>query len=106
MNSVVAGREGDRIRLNLSSELREIVNPSILEEIQQAISSILNVSCRLEFVSDQVADVETPFEARQRQLEAQRQAAIAAIKASEIARKFNRAFGAELVESSVRKIDG
>lgn len=97
--------QAENIRLLLSPELKELAGPAITQEIQQAIKSKLNVLCKLELVARQHVDVETPFEARNRQQELDRQAAIGTIKSSEIVRKFNQAFGAELVEDSVVKID-
>ncbi len=105
INSVVDSSESNYFRLKLSPELKEIVSPSIEQEIRQAFESKLNVSCRLEFMAQSKLENETPYEARIRQQEAHRQAAISVIKESEVVIKLNRAFGAELVESSVRKID-
>ncbi len=91
------------IRLILKPELKELANSTIAMQIQQAIDSKLNVSCKLEFIARQGIETETPYETRQQQQELERQAAICTIKASETVRKFNQAFGAELVENSVRK---
>ena len=105
MNSVVESFESNRLRLNLGAELKEIINPAIEWEILQAVEKKLNVSCKLELIAQSKLVCETPYEARIRQQEAHRQAAISMIKESEVVAKLNRAFGAELIESSVRKID-
>lgn len=105
VNSVVDSFESNHLRLKLSPELKEIVSPAIEQVIRQALETKLNVSCKLEFLAESVLQNETPYEARIRQQETHRQAAISVIKESEVVIKLNRAFGAELVESSVRKID-
>ena len=89
----------------LSPELKELASPAIAQNIQQAINSKLNVSYKIEFIGRQNIELETPYQARQRQQEVDRQMAIGKIKESEIVRKFNRALGAELVEDSVKEID-
>jgi len=105
VNSIVDSLESNRLRLKLTPELRELVNPNIEQEIQQAVESKLNVSCKLEMISQSALEAETPYQSRIRVLEKQRQAAIGVIRQSETVKKLNRAFGAELVESSVRKIE-
>lgn len=105
VNSVVESFESNCLRLNLGAELKEIVNSAIEWEIQQAVEKKLNVSCKLELIGQSKLACETPYEARVRQQEEHRQAAISVIRESEVVVKLNRAFGAELVESSVRKID-
>ena len=104
-NSIVDSFESNHLRLKLSPELRELVNPGIEQEIRQAVESKLNVSCKLEMIAEAQLNSETPYEARVRVQEERRQAAIVAIRQSETVKKLNRAFGAELVESSVRKIE-
>ncbi len=105
VNSAVDSFESNHLRLKLSPELKEIVSPAVEQEIRQSIESKLNVSCKLEFMAESKLEIETPYEARIRQQEAHRQAAIAVIKESEVVIKLNRAFGTELVESSVRKVE-
>jgi len=105
VNSAVVSFESNHLRLELSPELREIINSNIEAEIQHAVENKLNVSCRLEFIAQPNLISETPSQARIRQRNAQRKAAISKIKESEVMIKLNRTFGAELVECSVRKID-
>ncbi len=105
VNSALDTFDADKIRLIISPELKDIASASILLEIQQAITSKLNVSCKLDLIGQPNVGLETPFEARKGQQEADRQIAINVIRGSEIVSKFNRAFGAELIESSVAKHD-
>ncbi|MDX8399346.1 MAG: DNA polymerase III subunit gamma/tau C-terminal domain-containing protein, partial [Gallionellaceae bacterium] len=105
VNSIVDSFESNHLRLKLSPELRELVNTGIEKEIRQAVQSKLNVSCKLEIIAEARLSSETPYQARVRVQEELRQAAIVAIRQSETVKKLNRAFGAELVESTVRKIE-
>ncbi len=105
VNSVVDSFESNHLCLKLTPELREIVSPAIEQEIRQALESKLDVSCKLEFLAQSKLENETPYEAKNRIKEAHRQAAISVIKESDVVIKLNRAFGTELVESSVRKVD-
>lgn len=105
VNSVTDSFESNHLCLMLSPELKEIISPAIEKEIRRALDSKLDVSCKVEFIAESKLQIETPYQARIRQQEANRQAAISAINESEVVIKLNRAFGAELVESSVRKID-
>lgn len=106
VNSVLEFVPPDTCRLLLRPELKELASPAIAGNIQQAIHSKLDVSYKMEFIAREGIEVETPYQARQRQQESDRQTAIGKIRESELVKKFNRAFGAELVEDSVRKIDG
>ncbi len=81
------------------------MNATIREEITQAINSKLGVSLKLDLLAQELLEVETPQQARNRELEEQRQAAIDAIRKEDIVRKLHGAFGAELIESSVKKVD-
>ena len=105
VNSIVASFDSGRLCLKMTPELKELVNPGIEKEIQQAIESKLEVSCRLELISQPQLDVETPSQARSREQEEHRLSAIESIKQSDSVKKLKHAFGAELVETSVRKID-
>ncbi|NNE64389.1 MAG: hypothetical protein HKN34_09920 [Gammaproteobacteria bacterium] len=105
VNSVLEFLPPDKFRLSLSPELKELASSNIAMDIQQAINSKLNVSYRLEFNARQSIEKENPFQARKRQQELDRQMAIGVIKESEVVRKFNQAFGAELIEDSVKKLD-
>lgn len=89
----------------MTPEMKELVNPAREAEIQQAIESKLGVSCKLELKTQPKLDVETPYQAKVRGQEEHRQSAIESIRQSDTVKKLNRAFGAELVEASVRKID-
>ncbi len=105
MNSIVDLYDANHLRLLMTAEIKNLVNLGTEAEIQQAIEARLAVSCKLELTSRAQLDVETPHQVRIRELEEQRQRAIGTIRDSEVVKKLGRAFGSELVESSVRKID-
>lgn len=81
-----------------------MVKPEVVAQIRQAIETRLGVSLSLELDSCPRFGVETPQQSRQRELAAERQQAIAAIRQDSLVRKLHSAFGAELVESSVKKL--
>ena len=76
-----------------------------MAEIRQDLERRLGVSLRLEFRALSELGTSTPVEARDRRLEDERSAVIAAIRDDKIVRKLGRALAAELDESSVVKID-
>lgn len=105
INSIVESYGQNHLCLILQPEILELVNATIRGEITQAIASKLGVSLKLDLRAQDQLEVETPQQARIRELEEQRQAAINAIRQEDIVRKLHQAFGAELVESSVKKVD-
>lgn len=105
INSIVESYGQNHLCLILQPEILELVNATIRGEITQAIASKLGVSLKLDLRAQDQLEVETPQQARIRELEEQRQAAIDAIRQEDIVRKLHQAFGAELVESSVKKVD-
>ncbi len=105
MNSTLDRLDDHRIRLSLNSEIFKLADSQIEDEIRQAIASKLGVSLKLELVAQDQLLVETPRLFLQRRLQERRLAAIDEIKRDSIVRKLGDAFGAELVESSVRNID-
>ncbi len=105
INSVVESYDRNHLCLKLQPEILELVNATIREEITQAIASKLGVSLTLDLRAQDQLEVETPQQARIREQEEQRQAAIDAIRQEDIVQKLHQAFGAELVESSVKKVD-
>jgi len=105
LNSTLESLQQDYLCLNLASELLDLVNPTIEDEIRQAIEIKLGVSLKLELIAQDEPEVETPQQFKQRELQEQRQATIEAIRQEGIVKKLNDAFGAELIESSVRKIN-
>ncbi|MHC4221957.1 MAG: DNA polymerase III subunit gamma/tau C-terminal domain-containing protein [Planctomycetota bacterium] len=105
LNCTLESLQQDYLCLNLTSELLELVNPIIEEEIRQAIEIKLGVSLKLELLAQDELDVETPQQYKQRILQDHRQATIEAIRHDATVQKLNDAFGAELIESSVRKIN-
>ena len=81
----------NRLRLKLAAGTRrELAKPNIEQEIQQAVESKLNVSCKLEMIAEAQLETETPHQARIRVLEEQRQAAIGVIQESETVKKLKQ----------------
>ena len=105
LNCTLESLHQDYLCLNLTSEIFELVNPTIEDEIRQAIEIKLGVSLKLELLAQDELEVETPQQFKQRSLQDQKQATIEAIRQDGTVQKLNHAFGAELIESSVRKID-
>ena len=105
INSILESFDQVHFCLSLEPEILELANPTIRDEITQAISAKLGVSLRLDLQAQDQLAVETPQQARIRQQEEQRQAAIVAIRQEAVVQKLHQAFGAELVESSVKKVD-
>jgi len=104
VNSTLESIRQNIIRLNLTADMHKLVNPVIEDEIRQAIATKLGVSLKLELHVQDAQQVETPHLFKLRQQREQRQTAIEEIKQDGIVRKLGEAFGAELDESSVRKI--
>ena len=104
VNSTLESIQENHLRLNLTADIHKLANPVIEDEIRQAIATKLGVSLKLELHVQHSLQVETPHLYRQRQLREQRQTAIEKIRQDGIVRKLGDAFGAELDESSVRKI--
>jgi len=105
LNSTLESLKHDYLCLNLTSELLELVDSTIEDEIRQAIETKLGVSLKLELLAQDELEVETPQQYKQRVLQDQRLATIEAIRRDDTVQKLNDAFGAELIESSVRKIN-
>ena len=105
VNSTLDELGEHKFRLNLNPEIFKLADSQIEDEIRQAIASKLGVSLKLELLAQDQLLVETPRLFLQRRLQEQRLAAIDEIKQDSTVRKLSDAFGAELVESSVRKID-
>ena len=104
VNSTLESIQENHLRLNLTADIHKLANPVIEDEIRQAIATKLGVSLKLELHVQHSLQVETPHLYRQRQQREQRQTAIEKIRQDGIVRKLGDAFGAELDESSVRKI--
>jgi hypothetical protein len=104
LNSVVVSWQDDRLVLAHLPELELMVKPDIVDQIERAIAHRLEVSLTLELRSEPALEVETPQQARQRELAAERAAAIEAIRLDPVVRKLNSAFGAQLDESSVTRL--
>lgn len=83
----------------------EFVNPANQHEICQAIAAKLGLSLTLELQMQDQLDVETPSETRLRKQSEHRQAAVESIRQQPVVKKLQHIFGAELIESSVRRIE-
>ncbi len=103
-NSVVIDQSAERLELGLLPEIYDLVTAPLTAQIGQALERRLGVSLRLEFTALSEFEASTPVEARDRRLEDERIAAIAAIRDDRVVRKLGRALAAELDESSVVKI--
>lgn len=82
-----------------------MLTPPLAAEIRQALERRLGLSLRIEFTASSGLGSSTPVEARDRQLEDERNAVIAAIRDDRVVRKLGHALAAELDESSVVKTD-
>jgi DNA polymerase-3 subunit gamma/tau len=105
LNSTLESLQQDYLCLNLSNELLDLVNPTIEDEIRQAVENKLGVSLKLEMLALDELEMETPQQFKQRVQQDHKLATIEAIKQDEVVKKLNDAFGAELIEASVTKID-
>jgi hypothetical protein len=105
LNSTLETLQQDYLCLNLSNELLDLVNPTIEDEIRQAVENKLGVSLRLELLALDELEVETPQKFKQRVQQDHKLAVIEAIRQDDIVKKLNDAFGVELIEASVKKFD-
>jgi hypothetical protein len=105
INSVVGNYEQDHLQLFLTSDFMKFVNAENQDEICQAIASKLGLSLILDLQVQDKLDAETPSETRLRKQHEHRQVAIDSIKQEQTVKKLHRAFGAELIESSVQLMD-
>ncbi len=104
-NSLVVDQDAERLELGLLPEIHDLLTRSLEAEIGQALEQRLGVSLRLEFRALSELETSTPVEARDRRLDDERSAIIAAIRDDKVVRKLGRALAAELDESSVVKLD-
>jgi len=104
-NSRLLSHAGERIQLQLSTELLEFVNDVTRTEILQALEHKLGVSLRLELTATAELVGETPLQAKLRRQQQERLAAIAAIREEAMVKKLQHAFAAELDETTVVKIE-
>lgn len=103
-NSIVLEYSKQALKLGLLPELESLLKPALMKEINQALNSALDVSLKLEIVSQPKLDVETPHLARERELREIHQAAIESIKQQDLVKQLGNAFGAKLLEASVTEI--
>ncbi len=105
INSIVKSWADQRLHLVFKPELEVMLKPELEAQIKQAIEQQLGVSLKLELSSQPVLEVETPSEAQARKQEQERQQAIRAIRQDAMVQQLQNAFGVELIESSVKKIN-
>ena len=82
-----------------------MLKPELEAQIKQAIEQRLGVSLSLELSSQPMLEVETPNEAQARKQAQARQHVISEIRQDAMVQQLQNAFGVELVESSVKKIN-
>jgi len=105
VNSTLDQADEFHFCLNLDAEILKLADPQIEDEIRQAMTAKLGVSLSLELRAQDQLQVETPRLFLQRRLQEQREMVIEEIKRDSIVRKLGDAFDAELVVSSVRRIN-
>jgi DNA polymerase III subunit gamma/tau len=104
-NSELVSFSENRLQLQLTRELRDLVDDRNQAEILQALQQKLGLSLRLEMkVAGQMAS-QTPLQAKLLREQQERLDAIAAIREDRLVRKLQQAFEVELDESSVVKIE-
>ncbi len=102
INSVVAEYKDNNLKLIFLPNLEVMLKPEVEQQIRQAIEKKLGNSVQITFESQSVLNCETPYEAKLRLEEEQRQVAIAEIRQDPVVQELNQAFGAELIEESVK----
>lgn len=104
INCVVNSWQDNQLTLAYLPELELMIKPEIKAQIKRAIETRLGLELKLEFITQERLQAETPQQARVRLLEEERQSAIAAIKQDPVVQKLNSLFGARLIENSVKKV--
>ena len=105
LNSIVAKKEQDSIELHLLDDYEMLLKPEAEGQIKQALEQHLGLSLQLKFKVKPSLPVETPAQARQRELELERQDVIEKIKQQPVVKVLKDKLDFELVEESVVKID-
>jgi len=103
INSIVKSWHNQQLQLVYLAELEVMQKPEIEAQIKQAIEQQLGVSLTLKLTSQHKLEVETPHQARLREQEQARQQAIQSIREDALVQQLQAAFGAELLEDSVKK---
>jgi DNA polymerase-3 subunit gamma/tau len=103
-NSELAAREGDLIRLALSSQHTALRRKNMEQRLQEALQNYYDAPIRLEFVEG--GDVqETPAGIQRRQAEERQQAALDAINSDPNVQRIRETFNAQVVTDTVQPAD-
>ena len=103
LNCVVSEYTDSELKLSYHSDWEVMLKPDVRQQIKQAIEQQLGVSLTLEFESSERLEMETPHQADLRKQEFERQTAIQQIHQDPVVQQIKTTFGAELIESSVKK---
>jgi DNA polymerase-3 subunit gamma/tau len=103
-NSMLSGKEGNVVRLALSSQHATLRSKAMEQRLQEALSKYYGETVRLEF-SDGGDSSQTPAGLQQRQAEDRQQAAVDAINTDPNVQRIRDAFGAQVVPDSVRPLE-
>ena len=105
LNCVVLEYTGSTLKLGYHSDWEVMLKPDVQQQIKQAIEQQLGVSLTLDFERSERLEIETPHQADLRKQEFERQTAIQQIHLDPVVQQIKTTFGAELIESSVKKRD-
>ena len=103
-NSMLTGKEGNLVRLALSSQHATLRSKAMEQRLQEALSKYYGEKVKLEF-SDGGDSSQTPAGLQQRQAEDRQQAAVDAINTDPNVQRIRDAFGAQVVPDSVRPLE-
>lgn len=105
LNCIVESHEDDRLMLALLPEMDVLIKPVIRDNIRKAIEAELGVSLQLEFTTRNSLPCETPAQAEARRAEQKRREVLEDIRRDSVVRELQQYFGAELDETSLRRVD-
>ena len=103
-NAQMSGREGNVIRLALSSQHASLRSKTMEQRLQDALQGFYGEPIKLEFVSGVDAQ-QTPAGIQKRQAEDKQQAAVEAINADPNVKRIQETFNAQVVSDSVRPVE-
>lgn len=103
-NSEMSGREGNVIRLALSSQHASLRSKAMEQRLQDALKNFYGEPIKLEFVSGVDAQ-QTPAGIQQKQAEDRQQAAVNAINTDPNVQRIREVFDAQVVTDSVRPVE-
>ena len=105
VNGAVRSKQNDQLELVLPKTLFDLADGAMQLQISDALNQFLGVSYKLRLFADDESPLETPMQAKERRYQADREAAIAAIRSTELVRTLGQRFGAELDESTVQPLN-